>query len=75
MSKKRLFDDIKQNPSRIYRAPGDVLRDRRFADAERLEILRAWRDGPAAPAQAAEIDVAIAELENRLSIPSGHAAE
>ena len=75
MSKKRLFDDIKQNPSRIYRAPGDVLRDRRFADAERLEILRAWRDGGPAPAQAAEIDVAIAELENRLSIASGHAAE
>jgi hypothetical protein len=75
MSKKRLFDDIKQNPSRIYRAPGDVLRDRRFADAERLEILRAWRDGEPAPAQAAEIEVAIAELENRLSIASGHAAE
>ena len=75
MSKKRLFDDIKQNPSRIYRAPGDVLRDRRFADAERLEILRAWRDSPAAPVQTAEIDVAIAELENRLSIASGHAAE
>ena len=75
MSKKRLFDDIKQNPPRIYRAPGDVLRDRRFADAERLEILRAWREAQAAPAQAAEIEVAIAELENRLSIPSGHAAE
>jgi len=75
MSKKRLFDDIKQNPSRIYRAPGDVLRDRRFADAERLEILRAWREAQAAPAQAAEIEVAIAELENRLSIASGHAAE
>ena len=75
MSKKRLFDDIKQNPSRIYRAPGDVLRDRRFADAERLEILQAWRDGQAAPAQVAEIDVAIAELENRLSVTSGHAAE
>lgn len=75
MSKKRLFDDIKQNPPRIYRAPGDVLRDRRFADAERLEILRAWRESEPAPAQAAEIDVAIAELENRLSIASGHAAE
>jgi hypothetical protein len=75
MSKKRLFDDIKQNPSRIYRAPGDVLRDRRFADAERLEILHAWREGEPAPAQAAEIEVAIAELENRLRVPSGHAAE
>jgi hypothetical protein len=75
MSKKRLFDDIKHNPSRIYRAPGDVLRDRRFADAERLEILRAWREAHTAPAQATEIEVAIAELENRLSIASGHAAE
>jgi hypothetical protein len=73
MSKKRLFDDIKQNPSRIYRAPGDVLRDRRFADAERLEILRAWRETQGD--QGADIDAAIAELENRLSIPSGHAAE
>jgi len=75
MSKKRLFDDIKQNPARIYRAPGDVLRDRRFADAERLEILRAWRQAQAAPAQAAEIELAIAELENRLCVPDGHAAE
>ena len=75
MSKKRLFDDIKQNPSRIYRAPGDVLRDRRFGDAERLEILRAWREAPATEAQAAEMDVAIAELEDRLCKPHGHAAE
>ena len=75
MSKKKLFDDIKQNPARIYRAPGDVLRDRRFADPERLEILRAWRDGQAAPTQVAEIDMAIVELENRLNIASGHAAE
>jgi len=75
MSKKKLFDDIKQNPSRIYRAPGDVLRDRRFNDPERLEILRAWRDGEAAPAQGVEIDAAIAELESRLLIADGHAAE
>ncbi len=43
MSKKKLFEDIKQNPSCIYRTPADVLRDRRFADPERLEILRARR--------------------------------
>ena len=71
MTKKKLFDDIRQNPARIYRTPGDVLRDRRFDDSERLEILRAWRDsdGPAD-----EIMAMIAELENRLPI-SGHAAE
>ena len=44
MTKKKLLEDIKQNPARIYRTPDDVLRDRRFGDAERLEILRAWRD-------------------------------
>jgi hypothetical protein len=73
MSKKRLFEDIKQNPPRIYRAPADVLRDRRFADAERLEILQAWRQ--AGSAQEAEIEAAITEVEGRLVIASGHAAE
>jgi hypothetical protein len=72
MSKKKLFEDIKQNPARIYRAPADVLRDRRFADPERLEILRAWRDADPAPA---EIAAAIEEVENRLCATPGHAAE
>ena len=74
MSKKRLFDDIKQNPSRIYRAPGDVLRDRRFADAERLQILRAWRDLSGDPADTDVIDAMIVEVETRLCA-SDHAAE
>lgn len=71
MTKKKLFDDIRQNPARIYRTPADVLRDRRFDDNERLQILQAWRDsdGPAD-----EITAMIAEVENRLHI-SGHAAE
>jgi hypothetical protein len=72
MSKKKLFEDIKQNPARIYRAPGDVLRDRRFADPERLEILQAWRDSDPA---ATEINAAIVEVENRLCATSDHAAE
>lgn len=75
MSKKKLFEDIKQNPPRIYRAPADVLRDRRFADPERLEILRAWRQSQPGAAQEAEIDAAITEVEGRLLIASGHAAE
>jgi len=70
MTKKRLFDDIRQNPARIYRTPGDVLRDRRFDDSERLQILQAWRE----TAGGDEITVMIAELESRLHI-SGHAAE
>jgi hypothetical protein len=72
MTKKKLFDDIRQNPARIYRSPGDVLRDRRFDDKERLQILQAWRD--ADPAEKDEIAAIIAELESRLHI-SGHAAE
>jgi hypothetical protein len=65
MAKKKLFEDIKQNPARIYRTPGDVLRDRRFGDAERLEILRAWRDAKSDAADATEIAAMIAELEIR----------
>jgi hypothetical protein len=72
MSKKKLFEDIKQNPARIYRMPADVLRDRRFDDAERLQILRAWRDMPKDDADV--IDAMIAELESRLCA-NDHAAE
>ena len=72
MSKKKLFDDIRQNPTRIYRTPGDVLRDRRFDDPERLEILQAWRQADSTAEGA--IAVMISELENRLHI-RGHAAE
>ena len=56
------------------RNPGDVLRDRRFADPERLEILRAWRDLCANESEKAEIGTMIVELEGRLSAHN-HAAE
>ena len=72
MTKKKLFDDIRQNPARIYRTPADVLRDRRFSDAERLDILKAWHD--AAPAVQGEIAGIIVEVESRLHL-GGHAAE
>jgi hypothetical protein len=66
MTKKKLLEDIKTNPARFYRVPADVLRDRRFADAERLEILRAWQketDGP-------EVDGVVAALEGRFATPA-----
>jgi hypothetical protein len=72
MTKKKLFEDIKQNPARIYRTPGDVLRDRRFGDVERLEILRAWRG---VSDEQSEIGAMIGELEARLSSANDHAAE
>jgi hypothetical protein len=74
MTKKKLFEDIKHNPSRIYRAPGDVLRDRRFGDADRLEILKAWRDSGDG-ADLAEIEALIVEVEARLYAANNHAAE
>ena len=75
MAKKKLFEDIKQNPARIYRTPGDVLRDRRFGDAERLEILCAWRDAKDDPAERGEIGAMIVALEGRLTTANDHAAE
>lgn len=42
MPKKKLLQDIVQDPTRYHRAPFDVVRDRRFSDDERLEILGAW---------------------------------
>ena len=73
MAKKKLMEDIKQHPARIYRTPNDVLRDRRFNDGERLEILRSWRDSDEAQARGSGIDAVIAELEGRVC--SNHAAE
>ena len=83
MAKKKLFEDIKTHPGRFYRLPSDVVRDRRFDDAERLEILKAWI-GEAEEMRASEIRAVIADLERRLIpkdrtsqdlAPKDHAAE
>ena len=66
MAKKKLLADIKAHPSRFYRLPGDVVRDRRFDDGERLEILQAWT-GEADPLRAEQIGEAIAEIRRRLA--------
>lgn len=76
MAKKKLLEDIKLRPSRFYRVPGDVIRDRRFDDAERLEILRAWR-AEAEDSLVAQIDDVIGEVESRTlaNHAASHAAE
>ena len=74
MAKKKLFEDILRDPARFYRVPGDVLRDRRFGDDERIAILKAWQgtDQTRAP----EIGADLAELESRGPRDGvGHAAE
>jgi len=74
MAKKKLLEDIKFNPARFYRLPGDVMRDRRFGDAERLEILGAWRADPGLLMP--QIESAIEELQERMPAQApDHAAE
>jgi hypothetical protein len=73
MAKKKLLNDIKAHPGRFYRLPGDVARDRRFDDRERLEILKAWA-GEADAERSAQIRDAMADVERRLA-PRNHAAE
>jgi hypothetical protein len=74
MAKKKLLEDIKTRPARFYRLPGDVMRDRRFGDAERLEILRAWLEDADAEPLTPQIANAIGELESRIPA-TDHAAE
>jgi len=73
MAKKKLLADIKARPSRFYRLPADVMRDRRFGDGERLEILQAWA-GETDPVQAEQIEEIIADIRRRLA-RNDHAAE
>jgi hypothetical protein len=70
MAKKKLLEDILHNPARFYRLPGDVLRDRRFGDEERVAILKAW--AAANDGRGPEIAAALAELDGR---GVNHAAE
>ena len=73
MPKRKLLEDIKARPGRFYRVPGDVMRDRRFGDLERLEILQAWASEND-PEFAEQIKDALDNLERRTA-PSNHAAE
>ena len=71
MAKKKLLEDILRGPARFYRVPADVLRDRRFADDERIAILKAWRERQ--DGRDADIGAALSELEHRGGV--NHAAE
>jgi len=72
MSKKKLVDDMKQNPARFYRSPADVIRDRRFGDEERLAILSAW-EAVADEATGAQIAEARKQIEGRAPVPADKA--
>jgi len=42
MKRVKFVQDAKLDPSRYYRNPTDIVRDRRLTNDDRLEILRAW---------------------------------
>lgn len=73
MTKKKLIDDIVQAPARFHRAPLDVIRDRRFSDSERLQILNAWerdiraKDGEGEQYRLQLVSDARSEVERRSS--------
>ena len=77
MTKKKLIEDIVHEPLRFHRAPLDVVRDRRFNDEERLEILGAWereireQDGEGESQRLALVSYARQEVERRVR-PAGH---
>ena len=73
MTKKKLLEDIVHDPVRYHRAPLDVVRDRRFSDEERLQILSAWereiraQDGDGEPQRLQLVSDARHEVERRSS--------
>jgi hypothetical protein len=81
MKNSKLVEEAKQNPTRIYHRPHDVLRDRRLDDAARLEILDAWSNRlrssePAQNGVAAELEQLLAaRLEVGQRRPRQDAAE
>ena len=42
MKKAKFVQDAKTDPSRFYRNPTDIVRDRRLTDDDRKDILDAW---------------------------------
>ena len=67
MVRKRLIEDVVGNPSRFYRMPVDVLRDRRFDDQERARILDAWAEDAADPVLRERIEESRREVARKNS--------
>jgi len=68
MTKKKLLADIKADPARFYQVPGDLLRDRRLTDQERLEILEVWERDARGLAAADEEDASGGESTRLKSV-------
>ena len=42
MKREKFLQDAKADPSRFYRNPADIMRDRRLTPDDRRDILEAW---------------------------------
>lgn len=66
VKREKFLEDAKADPARFYRAPNDILRDRRLAHEDRREILTAWEtklgEGDEMPETIAAIRHALEEL-------------
>jgi hypothetical protein len=62
MKREKFLQDAKLSPSRYYRNPTDVIRDRRLTNADRLDILEAWERETRSTGADTENDERIQEL-------------
>ncbi len=59
---KRFAAEATANPTRFYRAPREVLQDRRLTREEKLAILEAWEREERAEADVSEDTVVLQDL-------------
>jgi hypothetical protein len=64
MKWEKFIEDAKLDPSRYYRSPADVVRDRRLSNEERLAILAAWERDARALSVATDENMAGGEPSN-----------
>ena len=65
---KRFAAEATANPTRFYRAPREVLQDRRLTREEKLAILEAWEREERAEAEAEDSDVLQDLIDARLEL-------
>jgi len=64
MAKTAFVNDVLEDPTKFYRSPIDVLRDRRLTPDQRVTILEAWvaKDG-----ESPSIGEALKEARDRMA--------
>ena len=74
MKREKFLQDAKLDPSRFYRNPCDIIRDRRLTNQDRFEILQAWERETQDAGDMADDSVFIELRRVRLQLESGSSA-